>query len=402
MTRPLPLLLLLVAMVCASTAGAPPDTDVAAVAGGITAFSSDLYAKLSERPGNLFCSPFSISTALAMTYAGARGATAEQMARVLHFGLGQDALHPASGALAARLTGGDLPGCELSVANRIWAQPSTGLLPAFLEATRRHYRAEVARADFSARTEAARTEINRWVEKQTKDRIKDLIAKGLLSRDTRMVLVNAIYFKGRWAVQFEKDSTRDAPFTIGDGQAVSAPMMHRSGELRYVEDEQMQGLELPYEGGDLSMVVLLPKKADGLGDLGRSIAAGALTRWLGALRTREVEVYLPRFKMTSEFELSAALAAMGMPDAFTAVADFSGMAGTRDLFISAVIHKAFVDVNEEGTEAAAATAVVMVKAMRPSAPPVVFRADHPFVFLIRDNRTGAVLFIGRVVRPSEG
>ena len=237
MTRPLPLLLLLVAMVCASTAGAPPDTDVAAVAGGITAFSSDLYAKLSERPGNLFCSPFSISTALAMTYAGARGATAEQMARVLHFGLGQDALHPASGALAARLTGGDLPGCELSVANRIWAQPSTGLLPAFLEATRRHYRAEVARADFSARTEAARTEINRWVEKQTKDRIKDLIAKGLLSRDTRMVLVNAIYFKGRWAVQFEKDSTRDAPFTIGDGQAVSAPMMHRSGELRYVEVE---------------------------------------------------------------------------------------------------------------------------------------------------------------------
>ena len=244
----------------------------------------------------------------------------------------------------------------------------------FLATTRRNYRAGLREVDFVKQTEAARRTINRWVERQTRDKIKDLLAKGTLTPMTRLVLTNAIYFKGDWASQFKKKNTKDAPFKLSAGKSVKAPMMK------------------------LSMVIFLPKKVDGLPDVEKSLGKTGPDALLKKLHEQEVVVSVPKFKMTSQFGLKKVLTAMGMKDAFTGKADFSGMNGRKDLFISAVIHKAFVDVNEEGTEAAAATAVVMVGGAAP-APPPVFRADHPFLFLIRHEKTGVVLFMGRVMSP---
>jgi serpin B len=217
--------------------------------------------------------------------------------------------------------------------------------------------------------------------------------------DTSLVLTNATYFKGDWASPFPKAATKDEVFTVTEDKRVGVPMMHRTGRLNYLDGGDFQALELPYAGNDLAMVVLLPKKVDGLDEFERSLTAGSLADRLAKLRPRRVEVALPRFRMESGFELQSVLSAMGMPAAF-GDADFSGINGRRDLFISAVIHKAFVDVNEEGTEAAAATAVLMPRAaaVRPE-PAVVFRADHPFAFLIRHDRSGSLLFLGRVINP---
>jgi serpin B len=216
---------------------------------------------------------------------------------------------------------------------------------------------------------------------------------------TRLVLTNAIYFKGKWASQFKPERTQDAPFTLLDGQKVNVPMMSQTGKFSYMETDTTQVLELPYVNDELSMVILLPKKIDGVSELERELARDNLAGWLDRLRKCEVRVFLPRFKMTSEFELAGVLSSMGMPDAFCSKADFSGMTGNRDFFISAVVHKAYVEVNEEGTEAAAATGVVM-KLTSVAPPPPIFRADHPFVFLIRDNQSGSILFMGRLANPA--
>jgi len=211
-------------------------------------------------------------------------------------------------------------------------------------------------------------------------------------------LTNAIYFKGKWATQFKPEQTKDAPFTLSGGDKVNVPMMSQTGKFSYMETDDLQVLEQPYVNNDLSMVILLPKKPDGVNGLEKEMTGENLSGWLAKLRKREVQVSLPRFKMTSEFSLAETLGSMGMPDAFSAKADFSGMTSNRELFISAVVHKAYVEVNEEGTEAAAATGVTMQLTSIP-APPPVFKADHPFVFLIRDNQTGSILFIGRTANP---
>jgi serpin B len=383
----------------AAAADAPKNPDVAAVVQGDTQFALELYARLRGREGNLFFSPYSISTALAMTYAGARGETAEQMAKTLHFTLPGEKLHPAMGVLIRQINDTENPkrGYQLSTANALWGQKGFDFREPFLALNRKDYGAALKEVDFARATEQARKEINAWVEKETHDKIKELLKPGVLDPDTLLVLTNAIYFKGKWNSEFKKDLTKDAPFTTAAGGKVNVPLMRQQGDFRYAETPELQALELPYVGKELSMLVLLPKKIDGLPALEKALTPESLTRWLGQLRQQEVTVFLPRFKTTAEFELNRTLSAMGMPLAFSQTADFSGMTEKRSLYLSNVVHKAFVDVNEEGTEAAAATGVIVGPTAVRITP--VFRADHPFVYMIRDNRSGSVLFLGRLAEP---
>ena len=365
-----------------------------AVAEGNTAFALELYQRVAREPGNLFISPFSLSSALAMTYAGAAGETAEQMAGVLHFPEDIETLHSGFGKLTRSFSRGS-KGQELAVANALWGQEGYRFLESFLAPLESNYAAGLRRVDFRADPERARITINDWVEKQTRERIKDLLKPGVVDSATRLVLTNAIYFKAFWAVQFDKARTREADFHVTPGKSVSVPMMGLVGGFLHTEQEDCEVLELLYKGGLSSMVLFLPKAVDGLPALERSLSPKKLADALAGLRERPLVVQLPRFTATSEFRLEDVLAAMGMPLAFTGAADFSGMTGNRELYISAVVHKAFVDVNEEGTEAAAASGVVMRKGATPA-----FRADHPFFFLIRDRETNSILFMGRVQDPS--
>jgi len=377
-------------------AGARQQTDdEKAVVGGNLAFAGDLYARLCGRKGNLFLSPHSISTALAMTYAGARGNTAAQMRKVLHFKVPDARLHPAFFALARNLKPG---GCALHTANRLWGQRGIRFRDAFLEQTRTHHGAGLKPVDFAADPEQARRAINAWVEEKTEQKIRKLLKRDHVGRDTVLVLTNAIYFKGRWASRFEKKATRSAPFTLLDGDRIQAAMMHQKADFRHAGYPDLEVLELPYEGNELSMVILLPRKADGLPEVEKVLTAASFKKWVSGLSKKKVRVSLPRFKMTCQFELEKKLEEMGMADAFSIRADFSGITDSTKVFISRVIHKAFVDVNEEGTEAAASTAVVM---KRGGHRVVRFLADHPFLFLIRHKKTGCLLFLGRVVNPAQ-
>lgn len=370
---------------------------VETVVQGNTEFALDLYQKLRTVEGNLFFSPYSISTALAMTYAGARGNTRVQMAQALHFPLVQEQLHPAFASLEAKL--GDIGRkghIQLRVANALWPQKGYALLEEFLALTKQHYGVLITTVDYGD-AETARCKINDWVEEKTENKIQDIIPPGILDALTRLVLVNAIYFKGSWASRFDQHLTSDAPFWVTPDEQVQVPMMRQVHEFGYGEGDGLQVLELSYAGDDLSMVVLLPRERDGLAKLEESLTAENLDTWTRELWSSEVQAFLPRFEITFPFKLNNTLKSMGMVDAF-GNADFSGMDGTKLLYIAAVLHKAFVAVNEEGTEAAAATAVVGAARGLPLSPPT-FRADHPFVFLIRENSTGSILFLGRVVNP---
>ncbi len=368
---------------------------------GNNRFALELYGRLGGEAGNLFLSPASISTVLAMTYAGARTETAAEMARVLRFGLPPERLHPAFAAMREDLrSAADSSGAELRIANALWGQKGHAFLPDFLALARDGYGAGLDAVDFTGATEAARRTINAWVARETSDKIQELFEPGVLTADARLVLTNAIYFKGFWARQFSAKLTREAPFHATAKRDVAVPMMGQTATFGYLDGGDFQALELPYRGDALSMVVLLPKAVDGLAALEKKLAPSALDDWMRRMDPKEVETALPRFKVTAGIQLDRTLAELGMRRAFSrATADFSGMTGQRDLFISAVVHKAFVDVNEEGTEAAAATGVGMaLTAMEAPAP--VFRADHPFVFVIRHSRTGAILFLGRIVDPT--
>ena len=268
----------------------------------------------------------------------------------------------------------------------------------YLQITREQYHAPLAQLDFAGQTEVARKTINTWVDEQTNSKIQDLLPAGMLTSSTRLVLTNAIYFKGDWLKQFDKQKTQDAPFHVSTDEQVDVPLMFQTEEFKYRRVEDVQVLELPYLGNRLAMVLLLPDEVDGLASLEEQLTADNLAKWVGAVRRREVHVYLPSFTLTSRFSLNGALEQLGMAAAFDAQqADFSGMTCNRGLYISAAIHKAFVKVNEEGTEAAAATGIVATSESVQITP--TFRADHPFVFLIRDNHTGSILFLGRVTKP---
>jgi len=373
-----------------------------AVVEGNTVFALDLYRELKDNKGNLFFSPYSISTALAMTYAGARENTAKQMADVLHFPSGQKAIHPAFGQLENLLNEVQAKGdIQLNVANSLWPQEGYPLLEEYLALVKKYYGVVITPVDYRGAAEKAREIINQWVEEKTKDKIKNLIQPGVLDALTRLVLVNAIYFKGNWASQFDEKQTKEDTFYLLSGKTVQTPLMTREKEFAYRDEAFLQVLELPYVGENLSMIVLLPKEKDGLPGLEKQLTAANLRMWTSGLRKQKVKVFLPRFKMTSEFSLSKTLAAMGMRDAFNPnKANFSGMDGRLNwMYIGAVLHKAFVEVNEEGTEAAAATAVVVRIAMALEQP--TFRADHPFIFLIRENSTGSILFLGRIMDPGQ-
>jgi serpin B len=387
-----------------------PDDPTTALIQGNSEFALALYAKLSQGNGNRFLSPVSISTALAMTYAGARGETAEQIAKTLHFSLTPDLFHPAFHRLIAELysrnsvgapsSPNQSPDVQLFTANAVWCQSGQRILPDFQKRIEVNYRGGLYPVDFRAETENARRTINAWVEEQTKGKIQDLLKPANVTPRTLLVLTNAIYFKGLWTNPFSKEMTAPDDFHTSSQEQVRIEMMHQTGRFRYADDASIQLLELPYKGDSLSMVILLPKTIDGLTQLESSLSFAKLQTWLAALSPRRVQVSLPKFKLTETFELRDALSEMGMPMAFErGKADFSGMTGTRDYAISAVVHKAFVEVQEQGTEAAAATAVVAARAAIVAAPPAAFRADHPFFFLIRDTRNGSILFLGRLVSP---
>lgn len=382
---------------------ADTNSDLQTVVKGNSDFGFDLYQKLKENEGNLFFSPYSISTALAMTYAGARGQTEKEMSNVLHFSLEQNPLHSSFSKLKSHLNTIQNKGhIKLSIANSLWAQENYRFLDIFFDLNKKYYGAGLNFVDFEKETEAARITINTWVEKETQQKIKELIKRGTIDPLTTLVLCNAIYFKGNWFSQFDKERTADADFYISPAKTIKVPMMSKKSEFKFKDFGNFSAIELPYEGNDLSMIVFLPKEIDGLVELERNLTNDNVKAWIDKLIASykpEILVSFPKFKTTCEFELSRILSGMGMPSAFSLPpANFSGMTGRKNLFISKVIHKAFVDVNEEGTEAAAATAVVMYKGI---SRPLSFRADHPFVFLIRENQTESILFIGRIVDPTK-
>ena len=388
-------------------------------------FACDLYSKFSNQKGNLFFSPYSISAAIAMTYAGARGNTEAEMAKVLHFSLKQEQIHPAFGQLGLRFKEVQKEGIiKLSVANALWPQQDSKLLPEFLSLIEKYYEGSITPVDYKNNAGAIAGMINKWVEEKTQDKIKNIISPRSLNSDTRLVLVNAIYFKGTWELKFKADQTKDAPFYVSPDKEIQAPTMHQEKHFKYAESESLQILELTYGKGysidpstrrikmyprDISMIVLLPKETHGIKTLEKQLSAENLKLWRSQLAGRQVILYLPKFKMTSTFSMAGTLMSMGMVDAFSKIkANFSGINGVAGgddgLYINAVMHKAFVDVNEEGTEAAAATAVHFGKTGYGDTPPppVIFRADHPFIFLIQENKTGSILFIGRVTDPTKG
>lgn len=380
-------------------------SDLANQVDGNSAFAFDLYQVLKEESDNLFYSPHSISLALAMTYAGARGETERQMADTLHFILSQERLHPAFNGLDLELAGRgegaegkDDEGFRLNIVNAIWGQEGVQFLPEFLDVLAENYGAGLRLLDFASALEESRVTINNWVSEQTEGRIKDLIPQGAMDPTTVLVLTNAIYFNAAWAKPFEEGLTEGGAFHLLDGGEVTVPMMKRTEFFGYAEGEGYQAVELPYDGRELSMVILLPQ-AGKFESFENALEAGRVDGIVDDLVRRQVALTMPKFEFESGFSLKDALAAMGMPDAFTGAADFSGMTGSRDLFIGEVLHKAFVSVDEAGTEAAAATAVIMKEAEMP-AEPVEVAMDRPFIFLIRDVKTGAILFIGRVVDPS--
>ncbi len=406
MTRILVVCGLMVALVQSGTAAADGEPDDARqLARDNTAFALDLYGQVRGEDGNLFFSPYSVSTALAMTAAGARGATAAEMREALRFSLDPERLPPAFQSLAARLEALEAAdGIALRIANSLWPQVDYPLLETYVEQIRTAYAGAIQAVDYVQAAEAARETINRWVEARTEDRIKNLIPGGVLNAMTRLVLVNAIYFKGDWTKPFDPDGTVDAPFRTLDGNRVTVPMMAQQTDFRYAEEAGVQALELPYgDDGELAMLILLPAEPDGLAALEAELTPEVLNGWTARLRSREVSVFLPRFKLTRSLTLNRYLQALGIRLAFQGgAADFSGMDGqSGNLFIDSVLHKAFVEVNEEGTEAAAATAVVMRLTMVVDPPPV-FRADRPFLFLIRECATGSILFMGRLADPAGG
>jgi serpin B len=386
--------------------GGTVPADVRTLVRGNNAFALDLYGRLRAKGGNLFCSPYSISTALAMTSAGAGGETAAQMARALHFTLDRERLHPAFAELIRALNGHGLPrDYQLSVAQSLWGDVRLSVRRDFQQLIHTNYGARLRQRDFRLAPDEARAQINRWVADRTNYKIKDLLHPEDIDETTRMVLVNAIYFKAGWHEPFREGETNKEAVFHAAGKDVKAALMEQAKRFAYAEVEGCQVVELPYEGEELAMVVLLPRRRDGLGKLERSLTAAKLEAWLGKLKPLVVEVGLPRFRFDARLDLGDELQALGMPLALSDRADFSGVSTADRLSISRVIHQAFVDVTEGGTEAAAATASVLAlpgPGGGGSGPQAVFRADHPFLFLIRDRRTGSILFLGRVTDPSAG
>jgi len=384
-----------------------PSADIVTLAAGNTAFSLDLYHQLKSLSGNLFFSPYSISSALAMTYAGAEGKTAEEMAAVFHFLMEEDKLHPAFNALDQYLEGlakQEVPNdvgevFQLNIANAIWGQKDFHFESNYLDTLAANYGAGLRLLDYVQEPEESRLIINAWVSDQTKERIRDLIPQGAIDSDTRLVLSNAIYFKATWLEPFEESLTEDRVFHGLDSEEFIVPMMSLNSDVSfpYYQGDGFQAVDLPYLSGQTSMLVLVPDQGNYY-DFEAGLNMDLLNQTIGELTYRPMYLSFPKFEFESEIGLAQTLSEMGMPTAFSDGADFSGMTNAKDLFISDVFHKAFVSVDEEGTEAAAATAVVMKLTAAPENP-LRLNVDRPFLFLIRDHQTNSILFLGRVVEP---
>ncbi|MBU4317506.1 MAG: serpin family protein [Proteobacteria bacterium] len=375
-----------------------PEPDSASAANN--AFAFDLFNKVSagDNGKNVFLSPYSLSAALSMTYAGAREKTAHEMATVLHYGAVGEKVHQDFNTMTQEVLKSEKQGIRIHIANALWGQDSQGFQKDFLDLVGKYYQGGFNQVDFAGQTEKARQAINQWVLKNTADKIRELLVPGNIGPDTQLVLTNAIYFKGDWASKFEKDLTKKMPFHTGSGKSMDVEMMFHDGSFLHGEtSDGVQVLELFYQGEDLSMVILLPR--NGIQDLEKTIQPASFEAWISGLEKKEVKVFLPKFKFQSRYSLKNALQFLGMNEAFEGNADFSGMTGGKGgLAISEVIHQANIEVNEEGTEAAAATAVIMGKSL---SMPEVFKADHPFIFVIRHRPTNAILFMGSVLELDE-
>jgi len=372
----------------------------AEVVAGNTDFALLLYKKLKDdSAGNVFFSPYSISTALAMVYAGAQEQTQTQMAETLNFTIVGEQLYPAFGALQKQIIEKDTQGYQIYLANALWLQEGVPFLQEFLDRTA-YFDAGRYQVDFFHEAENTQRQINAWIEEKTKGKIKNFIPAGGVNRETALAISNALYFKGQWKTKFKWWKTRKSDFFVTVDHKIRIPLMHLKEKFNYCDQENLQALELPYKGDEMSMLVLLPKDVNGLEDIENMLTAEFLNTILSKMWKTKVSVYLPRFKMTwGTTSLKNTLAALGMSDAFSpGKADFSGINGQDGLYISDVFHKAFVEVNEEGTEAASGTFLTVAKSLSSE---LVFRADHPFLFLIRDNRSGSILFIGRLINPAE-
>jgi len=379
--------------------------DVSNVTEANNEFALDFYYHLKDKEdGNIFFSPYSISSALAMTYEGAKGQTAKEMRSVFYFPDDDNLRRTEYAGMFNEINKEDKE-YQLHTANALWAEKDYKFLNEYFNTVEEYYGGKVTNLDFKKNAEEARLIINNWVEEKTNNKIKDLIPSGAVNTLTRLVLTNAVYFKGDWVKQFNEDDTKDKDFRISKDNVVRVSMMERTDKearFNYSENNELQILEMPYSGEELSMLILLPKDND-LETLENSLSAKNLSKWKKNLKEERVKIFIPKFKFETKYFMANDLKEMGMPAAFSGLADFSGMTGNRDLFISQVIHQAFVEVNEEGTEAAAATAVIVaLSSAIPNKTPkiLVFRADHPFMFLIQHNATGNILFMGRVVNPT--
>lgn len=386
--------------------GAPEDNNTLPtqeqIVEGLNDFSFDLYHVLCAGSlSNTFYSPLSISSALAMTYAGANGETAEQMQSTLHYGPQVDLFHSEYGAMIDSLSSKKGQDFKMNIANAIWVQDQYKLKNYFVETVKKDYNSEVRNMDFVNSPEASRDTINYWVEKKTEGLIQDLIPEGMIDDITRLILTNAVYFNAEWANKFNKRLTNEDNFYCLDNKVVRTDMMYQREHYPVSQTKDYTILEIPYEGYEYSMLILLPKENNGLVALNKELSAQDIIAHDKNKKHEDVLVYFPKFKMETEYELKKALSGMGMPLAFSANADFSNMTGGKDLMISSVIHKAFIDVDEEKTEAAAATAVVMkLTSMAPSPKaPLEFRVDHPFLFIIRSKNDHAILFMGQLTQP---
>ncbi|MFO0915346.1 MAG: serpin family protein [Pirellulales bacterium] len=366
-------------------------------------FYRELSAEQQSGGANLIVSPYSISRALAMTLVGARGTTAEQMQKVLGFDEPLSDVHRGFGELNRWFNRSDKP-YELTVDNALWGEQAIEFDAKFLKTLRQQYDAELTQVDFQGRPESARAKINAAIEESTRGKIRDLLGSGSITSLTRLVLTNAIYFKGLWKYQFRPSNTEDAPFQLLDGQSVKVPMMQQTEDFDYAElmDGKVQLAALPYRGDELRMLILLPRDAGALAELERQISAARLSEWVSQMNSVELSLQLPRFKYEFSVSLKSTLEAMGIRDAFSPAADFSGMASVaaaQGFYISDAIHEAMIEVNEEGTEAAAATGVIVAARAVPRI--VEFHCNRPFLFVIEDQQTRTPLMVGKVADPSK-
>lgn len=365
-------------------------------------FAFELYKQVNKPENNILFSPYSIESAFAMVYAGAESNTKKEFQSVFHFPSDKITLNKSFSELNNQLNDSERKDFyNLSIANSLWIEKTYPLLPQYLNIIKQYYEAAIQNVDFVGNKMAAVTEINRWVNEKTHSKIPSILKPSDVDSSTALVLVNAVYFKAFWQSKFTKYNTNAMPFRVSAQNTMQTDMMYQEKNFNYNENETVQYVELPYSFNLSSMVIVLPKQVNGLQNLEESINAQYLEKLHTGVTKKRVQLYLPKFKFDSAFQLNDSLKALGLVDAFTSKADFAGISAKKDLFISKAIHKAFIEVNEDGTEAAAATAISMARGAMPPVydKPVVFKADHPFMFFIIHNQSKAILFMGKVLKP---